>query len=596
MTTLKLPPFTKALFDYTYNNKSTFCTPGHMSGNAFHRTPVGQIFADFFGENTLKADLSVSMSELGSLLDHSGVHKEAEDYIADVFGADRSYIVTNGTSTSNKIVGQYAVTSGSTILVDRNCHKSITHLMMMQNVIPIYLKPTRNAYGILGGIPKSEFSHDSIAEKVSKIPGARYPEHVVITNSTYDGLFYDTQWIIDNLDISSIHFDSAWVPYTHFLDIYHGHNGMDCSISVDKTVYETQSTHKLLAAFSQASMIHIKGKFDEETMNEAYMMHSSTSPFYPIVASTETSAAIMKGNDGKLLMIGAVDLAQNFKQRLIKNNNDFKDLIQLKVFGKEEDLSEIKLTSLEPGKKWHGFKNIDENWMSLDPIKVTLLTPGINEDGDLEDEGIPAALIAKYLQDEGIIVEKTGPYNLLFLFSIGVTNQQSEQLLEKLIEFKIAFSENRLIEELIPSLYKLDPQFYKNKRIQEIASEIHGLIKEYNLPNLMYKAFDVLPGYVINPHEAFELEKKGFVVETPLEDCQDKIMANMVLPYPPGVPLVMPGEEIRKESRAVLDFLLMLCEIGNHFPGFETDIHGVYKSKVSGKYVVKTIYCEYFKA
>ncbi len=356
------PPFTKALFTFVKERKYTFCTPGHMGGTAYQKSPVGCLFYDFFGGNTLKADVSISVTELGSLLDHTGPHLEAEEYIARTFGAEQSYIVTNGTSTSNKIVGMYAAPSGSTLLIDRNCHKSLAHLLMMNDVVPVWLKPTvvpvwlkptRNALGILGGIPRREFTRDSIEEKVAATTQAQWPVHAVITNSTYDGLLYNTDWIKQTLDVPSIHFDSAWVPYTHFHPIYQGKSGMRGilggiprreftrdsieekvaattqaqwpvhavitnstydgllyntawikqtldvpSIHFDsawvpythfhpiyqgksgmsgervagKVIFETQSTHKMLAALSQASLIHIKGEYDEEAFNEAASM------------------------------------------------------------------------------------------------------------------------------------------------------------------------------------------------------------------------------------------------------------------------------------------------------------------------------------
>ena len=148
-------------------------------------------------------------------------------------------------------------------MIDRNCHKSLTHLMMMSNVTPIYLRPTRNAYGILGGIPRKEFMPETIAGRVEKTPNATWPVHAVVTNSTYDGLFYNTDFIKRTLDVKSIHFDSAWVPYTNFSPIYKGKCGMSSDAVPGKVIYETQSTHKLLAAFSQASMIHVKGEINE---------------------------------------------------------------------------------------------------------------------------------------------------------------------------------------------------------------------------------------------------------------------------------------------------------------------------------------------
>ena len=580
------PPLTRALINFAKEGKYTFCTPGHMSGTAFQHSPIGALFYDFFGANTFKADVSVSVGELGSLLDHSGPHRDAEKYIAETFNADRSYIVTNGTSTANKIIGLYSAPAGSTVLIDRNCHKSLTHLMMMSNVIPIYLRPTRNAYGILGGIPQSEFKHETIEKRVKETPNATWPVHAVVTNSTYDGLFYNTGFIKNTLDVKSIHFDSAWVPYTNFSPIYQGLAGMSGGRTEGKVIYETQSTHKLLAAFSQASMIHVKGEINEATFNEAFMMHTSTSPFYPIVASTETAAAIMRGNVGRRLIDESIDRAIRFRKEIkrLREESDswFFDVWQPENIGTKE------CWELKPEDKWHGFRNIDQEHMYLDPIKVTLLTPGLNGDGTMAERGIPASIVSKYLDDRGVIVEKTGPYNLLFLFSFGIDNTKAMGLLRELCNFRRDYDRNLEIKEAIPSLYKKDPSFYDGMRLQELAQGIHKLIVEHDLPNMMFHAFETLPKMVMTPFEAFQRELNGEVEEVRIQDMQDKVNANMILPYPPGVPLVMPGEMLTADNRAVLDFMLMLCEIGEHFPGFETDIHGAYRQP-DGSYTVKVL-------
>lgn len=580
------PPLTRALINFAKEGKYTFCTPGHMSGTAFQHSPIGALFYDFFGANTFKADVSVSVGELGSLLDHSGPHRDAEKYIAETFNADRSYIVTNGTSTANKIIGLYSAPAGSTVLIDRNCHKSLTHLMMMSNVIPIYLRPTRNAYGILGGIPQSEFKHETIEKRVKETPNATWPVHAVVTNSTYDGLFYNTGFIKNTLDVKSIHFDSAWVPYTNFSPIYQGLAGMSGGRTEGKVIYETQSTHKLLAAFSQASMIHVKGEINEATFNEAFMTHTSTSPFYPIVASTETAAAMMRGNVGRRLIDESIDRAIRFRKEIkrLREESDswFFDVWQPENIGTKE------CWELKPEDKWHGFRNIDQEHMYLDPIKVTLLTPGLNGDGTMAERGIPASIVSKYLDDRGVIVEKTGPYNLLFLFSFGIDNTKAMGLLRELCNFRRDYDRNLEIKEAIPSLYKKDPSFYDGMRLQELALGIHKLIVEHDLPNMMFHAFETLPKMVMTPFEAFQRELNGEVEEVRIQDMQDKVNANMILPYPPGVPLVMPGEMLTADNRAVLDFMLMLCEIGEHFPGFETDIHGAYRQP-DGSYTVKVL-------
>ncbi|AOV98168.1 lysine decarboxylase LdcC [Edwardsiella hoshinae] len=568
-----MPPLTKALFKYVHEEKYTFCTPGHMGGTAFEKSPVGTLFYDFYGENTLRSDISISVAELGSLLDHSGPHREAEEYIARTFNADRSYIVTNGTSTANKIVGMYSSPAGASILIDRNCHKSLTHLMMMSNVVPLYLRPTRNAYGILGGIPRQEFSREAIEEKVRNTPNASWPVHAVVTNSTYDGLFYNTDYIKQTLDVKSIHFDSAWVPYTNFHPIYQGKAGMSGERVPGKVIYETQSTHKLLAAFSQASMIHVKGIINEETFNEAYMMHTSTSPHYGIVASAEMSAAMMKGNTGKRLIANSIERAIRFRKEIKRLRTEsegwFFDVWQ------PDNIDEVACWPLNARNDWHGFKNIDDDHMFLDPIKVTLLTPGMKADGTMDSWGIPASIVAKYLDEHGIIVEKTGPYNLLFLFSIGIDKTKALSLLRALTDFKRVYDLNLRVKNVLPSLYQEAPEFYENIRIQELAQGIHTLTSDSHLPDLMYSAFDVLPTLVLTPHDAFQEEVRGNIESCPLQQMIGRVSANMILPYPPGVPLIMPGEMITEASKPVLNFLQLLCDIGAHYPGFETDIHGV---------------------
>ncbi len=581
------PPLTKALFNYVKEGKYTFCTPGHMAGTAFQKSPVGTLFYDFFGANTLKADISISVTELGSLLDHTGPHLEAEEYVARTFGAEQSYMVTNGTSTSNKIVGMYAAAAGSTVLIDRNCHKSLTHLLMMSDIIPIWLKPTRNALGILGGIPKREFTKESIALKVAQTERATWPVHAVITNSTYDGLLYNTQYIKETLDVPSIHFDSAWVPYTNFHPIYQGLSGMSGDRTPGKVIYETQSTHKLLAAFSQASLIHIKGDYDEETFNEAYMMHTTTSPNYSIVASIETAAAMLRGNPGKRLINRSVERALHFRrevQRLREESEGwFFDIWQ------PEGVDEPECWPIQPGEEdWHGFKEADADHMYLDPIKVTILTPGMSELGVMAEEGIPAALVAKFLDERGVVVEKTGPYNLLFLFSIGIDKTKAMSVLRGLTEFKRAYGLNLRVKNMLPDLYAEDPDFYRNMRIQDLAQGIHRLIREHDLPRLMLQAFATLPEMKMTPHQMFQQQVKGNVETVDISQLVGRISANMILPYPPGVPVVMPGEMITGQSRAVLDFLLMLCTIGKHYPGFETDIHGA-KLTEEGQYLVRVL-------
>ena len=482
-------------------------------------------------------------------------------------------IVTNGTSTSNKIVGMYSATSGETVVIDRNCHTSLAHFLMMVDVIPIYLKPTRNAYGILGGIPESEYTHKAIQAKIAEHPNATaWPTYAVITNSTYDGIFYDVKKIQQQLKVKHLHFDSAWAPYTPFHPIYAKKFGLSLTPNKDQVIFETHSAHKLLAAFSQSSMIHIKGNFNEPVLNANYRMHSSTSPFYPIVASCEIATAMMAGTQGYDLMNESIQLALDFRaeiKRLKKQSSDwYFDVWQPK------SIKKMACFSLKPNEKWHGFKHVDQDYLFLDPIKVTVLLPGIKHN-QLETGGIPASIVEKFLASHGIIVEKTGPYSMLFLFSLGVTRAKSMALLSALNQFKQYFDANAPVKIVLPQLYQTHPEFYETMPIQTLAQTIDSLIQKHNLPETMYHAFDKLPKIMMTPHHAYQKLIQQKIKLVPLQKLMGKTCAVMILPYPPGVPLIMPGEQITEDCKPILDFLLMLDEIGQALPGFETIIHGV---------------------
>lgn len=568
-----MPPFTRALMDYVHELNYSFCTPGHLGGTAFQKTPIGASFYDFFGGNIFLSDLSISMEELGSLLDHSGPQREAEDHIAEVFGSSRTYIVTNGTSTSNKIVGMSCVTTGDTVLIDRNCHKSLAHLLMMVDVVPLYLIPTRNAYGILGGIPQSEFTEKAILAKMSATSfKTMWPTYAVITNSTYDGILYNLKNIQKTLKIKKLHFDSAWLPYAKFHPIYADKYAMGLTPKPDQVIFETQSTHKLLAAFSQSSMIHIKGNYNEHILNEVYMMHTSTSPFYPLVASCEVSGAMFSGQQGVDLMQEAITLALDFRseiKRLKAQSPDwYFDVWQ------PTDLEEQGCFPLKPKASWHGFGQVDPNHLYLDPLKVTLLLPGLQE-GVLEPWGIPASIVEKFLSTHGIIVEKTGPYSMLFLFSVGITKAKSMALIAALNRFKQLYDTNASVKATLPQLFQEHPDFYNTLSIQALAHTLHALMQQHNVPKAMLHAFDVLPEMSMTPHQAYQKLIKQESVRVPLKNLLGHIALVMILPYPPGVPLVMPGEKITEASKSILEFLWLLDAIGQALPGFETSIHGV---------------------
>ena len=582
---LLLPPFTRALFKFADAKKNTFCTTGHLLGAAFRHHAMGSAYYNFYGPNVFRVDTSVSVPDMGSLLEHTGVHRDAENLIARAFNADRSYIVTNGTSTANKIVGMYSVSQGDSVLIDRNCHKSMTHLLMMCDVTPIYLLPTRNAYGMIGGIPASEFTSEAIHDKLCKRDDAIWPTYAVISDSTYDGLLYDCSWIKANLPVKKIHFDSAWSPYAPFNPIYENKFGMCGAATPGKTIFETQSAHKMLASFAQASYVHVNGDYAETVLDEVYMMHTTTSANYPIVASAEMGAAMMMGNQGRRLLQNSIEQAMAFRREMVRLY-DSSDSWFFRCW-QPDDISETKCWPISRGERWHGFLGADEDFNYLDPIRVSILTPGMDPTGQLTEEGIPATVVSRYLNSHGVVTEKTGPYHMLFLFALGVDEMRTKALLRALQDFKRDYDNNAPIRSCMPDLFKLDPTFYLNMTLRQLTRGLHDVMRKRDLPKLMYHAYDDLPEMEYTPYQAFQKNLRGESHEVRLEELLNNVSADMILPYPPGVPLVMPGEKITAQSSTVLDYLSMLCETGELFPGFETEIHGAYRR--AGGYYVKVL-------
>jgi arginine decarboxylase len=263
------PPFFKALLDYAEDGSYSWHCPGHSGGVAFLKSPIGQMYHQFYGENMLRADVCNSVEELGQLLDHNGAIGASERNAARIFNADHCFFVTNGTSTSNKMVWHHTVAPGDVVVVDRNCHKSILHSIIMTGAIPVFLKPTRNHYGIIGPIPRAEFEIDAIKAKIRANPllagvdaDTVKPRIMTLTQSTYDGVLYNTETIKNVLDgyVDNLHFDEAWLPHAAFHPFYGSYHAMGRNRERPRhsVTYATQSIHKLLAGISQASHVLVQ--------------------------------------------------------------------------------------------------------------------------------------------------------------------------------------------------------------------------------------------------------------------------------------------------------------------------------------------------
>ena len=615
-----LPPMFGALMDFSEDYEYSWHTPGHTAGTAFLKSPIGKLFYEFYGEQTFRSDLSISVGELGSLLDHSGPIGEAEKYAAKVFGSDMTFFVTNGTSTSNRVVQGALVAPGEIVFVDRNCHKSLEQAFTLDHGIPVYMVPTRNRYGILGPIPEQEMKPETLAKKIETHPLAKKAADkkaavAVVTNSTYDGVCYDAVHAESLLGktVNTIHFDEAWYGYAKFNPMYAGRFGMhdDERPAVNRpTVIATQSTHKLLAALSQASMIHIKNgqhPLDHALFNEAFMMHASTSPQYGIIASLDVSSKMMDMG-GEALMQESIEEAIRFRQMMARACGEmnickpgdwwFKawqpDMVTLpdgrNVSFADADPAVLahnpSCWTLRPGEVWHGFPEMTENWAMLDPIKVTVLTPGMKDDGTHADFGIPSAIVLAYLDTKGIINEKSGDYNILFLFSMGVTKGKWGTLMSALFDFKTLFDKNTLLMDVLPDLVKAYPDRYSGMTLQTLAKEMHQYIMSTRQTQLANEACAVMPKPVMKPSDAYRYIIKGQVEHVPVDKMANRIVATGVVPYPPGIPMLMPGECAGKADGPILMYLKTLQGFDRMFPGFAHDTHGV--EAIDGTYYV---YC-----
>ncbi|MDR3426379.1 MULTISPECIES: arginine/lysine/ornithine decarboxylase [Silvimonas] len=599
------PPFFRALTHYAQDGSYSWHCPGHSGGVAFLKSPVGQMFHQFFGENMLRADVCNAVDELGQLLDHTGPVAASERNAARIFNADHLFFVTNGTSTSNKIVWHSTVAPGDIVVVDRNCHKSILHAIMMTGAVPVFLMPTRNHYGIIGPIPRSEFEPENIRKKMLANPFCREkleadpdvkPRVLTITQSTYDGIMYNVEEIKGLLDgkIETLHFDEAWLPHAAFHDFYGDYHAIGegrprCKESM---VFSTQSTHKLLAGLSQASQILVQDaqetKLDRDIFNEAYLMHTSTSPQYAIIASCDVAAAMMEAPGGTALVEESLAEALDFRRAMRKVDEEYGDSWWFSVWGPDdltdEGLDHRDAWMLKAGERWHGFGDVAEGFNMLDPIKATIITPGLNMEGDFSETGIPASIVSKYLAEHGVVIEKTGLYSFFILFTIGITKGRWNTLLTALQQFKDDYDKNAPLWRILPEFIQQFPQ-YERIGLRELCQQIHDIYKARDVARLTTEMYlsDLVPA--LKPAKAFAKMAHRDIERVPLDELEGRITAVMLTPYPPGIPLLIPGEVFNK---TIVDYLKFAREFNQKFPGFETYIHGlvhVVENGISSYYV-----------
>ncbi|EOI3576714.1 ornithine decarboxylase [Cronobacter turicensis] len=595
-----LPPFFDTLTQYVEMQNSTFACPGHQHGEFFKKHPAGRQFYDFFGENVFRADMCNADVKLGDLLIHEGSAKHAQKFAAKVFHADKTYFVLNGTSAANKVVTNALLTQGDLVLFDRNNHKSNHHGALIQaGATPVYLEAARNPFGFIGGIDERCFDEAYLRELIAEVAPSRAQEArpfrlAVIQLGTYDGTVYNARQVVDKIGhlCDYILFDSAWVGYEQFIPMM-----ADCSPLLldlnenDPGIFVTQSVHKQQAGFSQTSQIHkkdnhIRGQArfcPHKRLNNAFMLHASTSPFYPLFAALDVNAKIHEGESGKRLWAECVALGIEARKAIIANCRMIKPFIPDTVAGRpwqdhptDAIARERRFFSFEPGAAWHGFAGYAREQYFVDPCKLLLTTPGIDaETGEYSDFGVPAAILANYLRENGIVPEKADLNSILFLLTPAESAQKMAHLVAMLTRFEQHIEDDTPLADVLPTICQKYPVRYKGYTLRQLCQEMHNLYVSFDVKALQRAMFRKaeLPQVVMNPQQANIEYIRGNVELVRLSEAEGRVAAEGALPYPPGVLCVVPGEVW---GGAALRYFLALEEGVNLLPGFSPELQGVY--------------------
>nr|WP_307775291.1 ornithine decarboxylase [uncultured Cetobacterium sp.] len=602
-----LPPFFKVLNEYAQRGNLQFDCPGHQGGQYFRKHPAGRYLYEYFGENLFRSDICNADVELGDLLIHEGPAMDAEKHAAQVYNADKTYFVMNGTSTSNSVAIRAAVTQGDLVLFDRNNHKSVYNAALVSaGGKAVYLETARNPFGFIGGIDSHCFDEAYLREEAAKVDPEKAKQErpfrlAVIQLGTYDGTIYNARQVVDKIGhlCDYILFDSAWVGYEQFIPMMR-----DCSPllldlkETDPGILVTQSVHKQQAGFSQTSQIHkkdghLKGQkryIDHKRFNNSYMLYASTSPFYPLFAALDVNARMQDGEAGRRLWADCIKVGIEARKDVLNNCKMLKPFIPPVVNGKkwqeystEEIANNIEFFKFHPGEKWHSFEGYAENQYFVDPNKFMLTTPGINaETGEYEGFGIPATILANYLRENGIIPEKNDLNSILFLLTPAETTTKMKELVAHFIKFEQLVEKDAPLSEVLPRLYKRNENRYRGYTIKMLCQEMHDFYKTNNAKTYQKNLFRAshFPEVAMNPNEANMEFVRNNAKLVPLTDIVGEVALEGALPYPPGVFCVVPGE---KWNETAQKYFLTLQEGINNFPGFSPEIQGVYLEEEDGK-------------
>ena len=614
-----LTPFFGALMKYDYDANRSWACPGHQGGQMFRHHPSGRLFYQHLGENVFRDDICNAMVSLGDLLIHEGPALEAQRNAARVFGAERTYFVLNGTSTSNKIVNNALLRAGYVVLFDRNNHKSNHHgALFMADAIPVYLETDRNGFGMVGPIGWAAFDEDTIRKRLREHPRLRDSDRwkqprpirvAIIEQCTYDGTVYNARKVLDKIGhlCEYIHFDEAWAGFGAFHPLMEDHFAMGLQLGAgDPGVIATQSTHKQLAGFSQASQIHVRDahisnetfRVEHRRFNEAFMLHVSTSPFYPLFASLDINAQMHGDRAGRVLWDDAVRLGIEARKAVRRRFDGFIDAFVPDVVEYQgarvpwEDVptdvlaNQQRYWQLIPGERWHGYRHLGENAAMQDPTKLLLTTPGIDpRTGDYAGTGVPATILANFLRENQVIPEKNDLNSILFLLTPAVGEGKMAMLLAALETFREHYELDSPLSAVLPMLTRRFSDRYAGYTIRQLAQEMHDFYRSRGIKDLQRDSFRYtsFPEQAMSAREANAALVGGDVDFVPIADVGGRIAATLALIYPPGIGIIVPGERWDERAQPMIDYFLAFEDSANRFPGFSNEVQGVYAIEEGGR-------------
>ncbi|QNQ82778.1 putative ornithine decarboxylase [Lactobacillus sp. PV012] len=593
-----VPQYLQDLISFSQTQPISFTTPGHHNGQYYDKHPSGVVFNRFFGKNLMYADTSDTVPQLGDMMTHEGGPLSAEQQAARTYHADKVYFCTNGTTSANSICSSALLTEDDLVLFDRNNHKSLYNsALVMTGARPVYLPTDRNALGLIGEINSQALNEEAIRKEIAKVDPQRAKANrpfrlAIIQLETYDGIFQNPKYIIDKIGslCDYILFDCAWAGFENFLPIMAKISPLNLELGPDDPGFlVTQSLHKQQAGMGQASQIlkkdsHLKGQrryVDHKHFNNAYLKFVTTSYSYPLYASLVVNSALTAGSGNKLWWDKILRLGIDFRKQLLAKSQLFRPFVSENFanYTTEELATTPQLWELTLQDKWHGFSQIAPHQAIIDPMKITLATPGIDNSGaKYTATGLPAPIVSEFLMEKDIIRAKNDLYSLLFLLTPGDTEQDLTILLNALLEFEELYLHDAALSQVLPKLAAQYPERYRDYTIQQLANEMHKYYstnKTFSLQKDLFAKKD-FQNYSLTPKIADQKFMKNQSELVDLAQVKNRIALEGALPYPPGIFVVAPGEIWTKTAQQYFEVLLGAIE---QFPGFVPEIQGVYFNK-----------------